>query len=94
MRELRNAVERMVVLLGGPILGAGAWDAPAPLETPVTAAASAPSVSAATGLSRRQLRDLAFKLMDENSDDYAWVAAQLSIHPTTLYRWRKQAGRA
>ena len=103
VRELRNAIERMVVLLSGPVLGAGAWEPPAPVAqvappaAPAAPVASGPGperATVATGLSRRQKRELAFRLMDENSDDYAWVAAQLSIHPATLYRWRKQAGRA
>lgn len=98
VRELRNAIERMVVLLSGPVLGAGAWEPPAPavkfpaVVTPVAPVPERPASPA--GLSRRQKRELAFRLMDENSDDYGWVAAQLSIHPATLYRWRKQAGRA
>jgi transcriptional regulator with PAS, ATPase and Fis domain len=83
----------MVVLLGGPVLGAGAWDPPPPAPRPEAAAPLPTPVSTNAPLSRRQKRELAFKLMDENSDDYAWVAAQLSIHPTTLYRWRKEAGR-
>jgi DNA-binding NtrC family response regulator len=93
VRELRNAVERMVVLRSGPVLGAGAWEPPAPALQPGITAAAPDSVATAGPLSRRQKRELAFQLMDRNSDDYAWVAAQLSIHPTTLYRWRKQAGR-
>ena len=96
VRELRNAIERMVVLMSGPVLGAGAWEPPVPLAqtAPALPLLAAPaSVVSAGNLSRRQKRDLAFRLMNENSDDYGWVAAQLSIHPTTLYRWRKQAGR-
>ncbi len=92
VRELRNAIERMVVLLSGPVLGAGAWEPPAPSERSELAVSSAVSVVAATPLNRRQKRERAFQLMRENSGDYGWVAAQLSIHPTTLYRWRKAAG--
>ena len=94
VRELRNAIERMVVLLGGPVLGARAWEPPAPLRRAEEDAAAPAARTAGGPLSRRQQRELAFRLLEENSDDYAWVAAQLSIHPTTLYRWRKAAGRA
>lgn len=94
VRELRNAIERLVVLMGGPVLGAGAWEPPAPMTNAEGRTPAPACVTPAASLSRRQKRELAFRLMDENSDDYAWVAAQLSIHPTTLYRWRRQAGRA
>jgi len=93
VRELRNAIERLVILQTGPVLGAGAWEPPVPAADAAVSATTPASVTTAGPLSRRQKRELAFRLMDENSDDYAWVAAQLSIHPTTLYRWRKQAGR-
>ena len=94
VRELRNAIERMVVLLGGPVLGADAWEPPTTTPNAESTVRTPASATTAGPLSRRQKRELAFQLMNENSDDYAWVAAQLSIHPTTLYRWRKQAGRA
>jgi two-component system repressor protein LuxO len=93
VRELRNAVERMVVLLGGPVLGDHAWEPPGPVRGPEADAHPVAARPAGGPLSRRRKRELAFQLLDENSDDYAWVAAQLSIHPTTLYRWRKAAGR-
>jgi transcriptional regulator with PAS, ATPase and Fis domain len=32
---------------------------------------------------------VAKKLLEEHDGDLTWVAAQLGIHPTTLYRWRK-----
>ena len=28
------------------------------------------------------------KLLEQSDNDYAWVAARMGIHPTTLYRWR------
>lgn len=95
VRELRHAIERMALLATGPVLGLSDWHPPAALNppdrhAPAFGAGAAPSAS----LSRRQKRDLAFRLLDESGEDHAWVAAQLSIHPTTLYRWRKAAGRA
>jgi transposase-like protein len=26
--------------------------------------------------------------LKESADDLTWVAAQVGVHPTTLYRWR------
>jgi DNA-binding NtrC family response regulator len=103
-RELRNAVERLVILANGPVLGAGAWERPGPAAAPRAAAAPAPppaprpagSVPAdisPVGLNRRQKRELAFRLLDESQGDLAWVAARLAVHPTTLYRWRRKAGK-
>ena len=97
-RELRSAVERMVILANGTVLGTGAWDQPVPNATAASPAsanhppAPPPSLLHPSRLSRLQKRELAFQLLRENRGDQAWVAAQLSIHPTTLYRWRKQAG--
>ncbi|MDA0346208.1 MAG: sigma 54-interacting transcriptional regulator [Verrucomicrobia bacterium] len=28
------------------------------------------------------------KLLEQSDNDFAWVAARMGIHPTTLYRWR------
>jgi DNA-binding NtrC family response regulator len=103
-RELRNAVERLVILANGPVLGAGAWESPEPAPAPRPAdapaaseparpAGLAPAEPAPAGLNRRQKRELAFRLLDESHGDLAWVAARLAVHPTTLYRWRRKAGK-
>jgi len=42
---------------------------------------------------RRSRLALARRLLQENAEDLTWVAAQVGVHPTTLYRWRK-AGKA
>ncbi len=39
--------------------------------------------------SRKEKMSLASRLLKEDGHDLTWVAAQLGIHPTTLYRWRK-----
>jgi transcriptional regulator with PAS, ATPase and Fis domain len=39
--------------------------------------------------SRRGRAALARRLLQENAEDLTWVAAQVGVHPTTLYRWRK-----
>ncbi len=39
--------------------------------------------------SRRGKIALARRLLQENAEDLTWIAAQIGVHPTTLYRWRK-----
>ena len=41
-------------------------------------------------LSPKQKMSLARNLLTQSDQNLGWVAAQLGIHPTTLYRWRKQ----
>ena len=41
-------------------------------------------------LSPKQKMSLARDLLTQSDQNLGWVAAQLGIHPTTLYRWRKQ----
>lgn len=41
-------------------------------------------------LSPKQKMALARDLLVQSDNNLGWVAAQLGIHPTTLYRWRKQ----
>ena len=38
---------------------------------------------------KRERFQLARELLEQSDGDLAWTAAQLGIHPTTLYRWRK-----
>ena len=33
--------------------------------------------------------EMARQLLESSGNDLTWVAAQLGIHSTTLYRWRK-----
>lgn len=40
--------------------------------------------------SRKQKLEMARQLLEESGESLTWVAAQLGIHPTTLYRWRKE----
>ena len=96
IRELRSTIERMVIMATDPVLRAGAWVAPSPVAAVVTdnaaRAVDTPSPAPIPRLSKRAKREKAFQLLAESNGDQSWVAAQLSIHPTTLYRWRKQAG--
>jgi transcriptional regulator with PAS, ATPase and Fis domain len=46
------------------------------------------AVANMASLNRKQKYTLAKRLLEESGEDYSWVASQLGIHPTTLYRWR------
>ena len=62
----------------------------APRHTPTVFPAHTPAVPRRTSLpSKRERFAMASKLLDESGGDLGWTAAQLGIHPTTLYRWRK-----
>ncbi|MGJ3242816.1 MAG: sigma 54-interacting transcriptional regulator [Opitutales bacterium] len=39
--------------------------------------------------SKKERMALARRLIEESGEDLTWVAAQVGVHPTTLYRWRK-----
>ena len=43
----------------------------------------------APAMSRRQRLELAGKLLAEGNSDLTWVAAQVGVNSSTLYRWRK-----
>jgi transcriptional regulator with PAS, ATPase and Fis domain len=99
VRELRNAIDRMVILYDGPALRAAWWEPPrsqavAGVELssgapPRLAPTNAFNGSTSGPMNRRQKLELARQLMESSGNDLTWVAAQLGIHPTTLYRWRK-----
>jgi transcriptional regulator with PAS, ATPase and Fis domain len=101
VRELKNTIDRMVVLYDGPVLRTAWWDPPhkaAPagnLESGPMAAhlhasfAETDQFSSRATPHRRQRLAHAKRLLEESGNDLTWVAAQLGIHPTTLYRWRK-----
>jgi DNA-binding NtrC family response regulator len=97
VRELRNAIDRLVILYDGPVLRAAWWSPPQVTPGVVERAAQgAPGTLPAHGvnsqglpISRRQKLELTRRLLESSGNDLTWVAAQLGIHPTTLYRWRK-----
>jgi DNA-binding NtrC family response regulator len=90
VRELKSAVDRLVLLFDGPVLRAQWWDAPESggfaASPPVPASATPVSV----GLpNQKQKRKQARYLLVESDNDFTWVAAQLGVNPSTLWRWRK-----
>jgi len=94
VRELKNAIDRMVILYDGPMLRAAWWDVP----QRVNPRAASPQQSfhmtstidgRPVAFNRKQKLEMARQLLESSGNDLTWVAAQLGIHPTTLYRWRK-----
>jgi DNA-binding NtrC family response regulator len=93
-RELRAAIHRMVLLHHGPILRAEWWENPGAPAAPVRRDAPVANVpvaqAGATGiLNRKQKWERARELLRDSGHDLGWSAAQLGIHPTTLFRWLK-----
>jgi len=105
VRELKQAIDRMALFYDGPVMREAWWDQPRARGDPVSASGSATSAESAVSgnypspvdpstfsaglLNRRQKLELASRLLEDSGNDLTWVAAQLGIHPTTLYRWRK-----
>ena len=98
VRELKNAIDRMAILYDGPVLRAAWWEVPRQLnhQSQNSFNPSRPAGSllpAAGGLptsfNRKQRIEMARQLLESSGNDLTWTAAQLGIHPTTLYRWRK-----
>lgn len=99
-RELRAAIHRLSILNDGPMLRREWWELPNPSKAhppridepahqPALAYQPAPSTFAPSRLNRRQTWQHARQLLDESGNDQTWTAAQLGIHPTTLFRWIK-----
>lgn len=104
VRELKSAVDRLALLFDGPVLRASWWDvpespraepdAPAEPKSPAPAPAlapAAPALSQPGALPPNPLEKLALarRLLSESSNNYTWVAGQLGINSSTLWRWRK-----
>jgi DNA-binding NtrC family response regulator len=95
VRELKNAIDRIVIMYDGPVLRAAWWDVPQRFNarTPPVSNSLHPAPVAPDGrpvaFNRKQKLEMAKQLLESSGNDLTWVAAQLGIHPTTLYRWRK-----
>jgi transcriptional regulator with PAS, ATPase and Fis domain len=99
VRELKNAVDRMAILYDGPVLREAWWEMPKERNSvpgfPVGVAAGGPVAAgrpfAGAGFPSRAKRlQRAKELLETRSSDLAGIAAELGIHPTTLYRWRRR----
>jgi two-component system response regulator AtoC len=93
VRELRATIHRLIIMHDGPVLRHEWWAAPAVYEAAVRAVASSAGPSAAASaagtLNRKQKWERARQLLEESGNDRTWTAAQLGIHPATLFRWQK-----
>lgn len=98
VRELKSVVERLVLLYDGPLLRAGYWEPPAsanPAALPHVfsgpAAADHGQLPPVNRLpSKRERRELARALLAEGTLSLSETAARVGVHPTTLFRWRKE----
>ncbi|MBT5706363.1 MAG: sigma-54-dependent Fis family transcriptional regulator [Verrucomicrobia bacterium] len=103
VRELKSQIDRMVILYDGPILREAWWDSPQQSRAAIPPAQqaydphsnAAPAQASYTGMpiripSQKERMERARELLASDDQNLSWVSAQLGIHPTTLYRWRKQ----
>ena len=99
-RELKSTIDRLVLLYDGPVLRASWWELaesggfrptthePAP-TLPASPTGSPPAASTTpVALNRQQKYDLARRLLAESANNYTWVASQLGVNSSTLWRWR------
>ncbi len=99
IRELKNAIDRLVLLHDGPVLRANWWDPPAPARTtspppitpvPPAGSASLPATGAAMPVrTRRDRLQRARQLLAGGQHGLAEIAAEIGVHPSTLFRWRQ-----
>src|SRR5438034_7723285 len=95
VRELKNAIDRMVILYDRPVLRVAWWDPPQRVNArsaDYSKSFSTTPMSAdqrPVAFNRKQKLGVAKQLLEASGNDLTWVAAQMGIHPTTLYRWRK-----
>ena len=102
VRELKQTIERLAIHYDGPVMRAAWWDVPVSevshagytTEYADVHAFESPHASASSSMpvrlpGRKEKLALAKQLLASHGDDLSWVAAQVGVHPTTLYRWRK-----
>ncbi len=96
VRELKSTVEQLALLHDGPVMRSDWWEPPAPRRIPresrpttaaIPASGAHPATLAIPG--KKDRLALARRLIAEDGHDLTWVAAQVGVHPTTLFRWRK-----
>ena len=98
VRELRAAIHLLAILHEGPVLRREWWAPPEPRNAlanasstldsaPPTAAGPIFAPSPLGRLSRAEKFRRAEELLRQSGRDQTWTAAQLGVHPTTLFRW-------
>ena len=85
IRELRNAIERGVILSPGPLIRLN--DLPAQIGNPTVAGAGAPEATSLEQMEAEHIRRVL-----ASTDTIEEAAAKLGIDPSTLYRKRKRYG--
>lgn len=104
VRELKQTIERLAIHYDGPVMRAAWWDVPeghqqntapedqgdaAPMDVSIATPSSAVAPAPVRLPGKKEKLALAKQLLVEHGDDLSWVAVQVGVHPTTLYRWRK-----
>lgn len=95
VRELKSTIDRLVLMHDGPVLRSGWWNLPAPrLSPPFSHAPSAPPPQAPSPMLRtkRDRLNRARELVAGGDLHLSEIAAEVGVHPSTLFRWR-QAGK-
>ena len=85
IRELRNAIERGVILSPGPLVELG--DLPSQIGSPVTSAAGSTDATTLDRMEADHIRQIL-----ASTDTIEEAAAKLGINASTLYRKRKRYG--
>lgn len=60
-----------------------------PRMSSLNAGQPAPQLPPVANMSRKQRLELAAQLLNDGGHDLTWVAAQVGVNSSTLYRWRK-----
>jgi DNA-binding NtrC family response regulator len=98
IRELKNTIDRLVLLHDGPVLRAGWWDAPEVatavgrervVATEPTAQTASPATVPTVLRTRRDRLERARALIEEGRHTQSEIAAEIGVNPSTLYRWRQ-----
>jgi two-component system, NtrC family, response regulator AlgB len=85
IRELRNAIERGVILSPGPLIEL--YNLPSQISNPVALGASSPEASSLDRMEADHIRQVV-----ATTDTIEEAAAKLGINASTLYRKRKRYG--
>jgi DNA-binding NtrC family response regulator len=100
VRELKSAIDRLVLMHDGPVLRSGWWDLPVSRHPPQTTSAdwslhphTAPTPILPLILrTKRDRLNRARELVASDRLNLTEIAAEIGVHPSTLFRWR-QAGK-
>ena len=91
VRELKSTIDRLVLLFDGPLLRSPWWDQPEERSPSGQNSTATPLPNRAFPgpLNTKQKLEAAKQLLIESENNYSWVAGQLGINPSTLWRWRR-----